>query len=414
MERVGWLENNCSQTLRLYTETAGLRLVVRDTPAAEARVIDDPNIFIKRGDRFTLFVTSEFMASKGTFRILRPTLKEGPSLAMGFRQVGNDLGCGKMGDIRFCFQNPKGWAKGMSPWVDDTMMEAGTWGVFHLDSYTLRIEDPETGEAARGLGLETVVADATSRTAAGDGKASGMDGGTPGNREGGQGLGEGASNLLASGAREPVADVLERQCAMVKRTVTEWRKAKPDEPIRLVLGAFGCQYQRFGNGQWIFLDSAGEHFINPLTGLGAVDARGNASVPCLTANFNSLRDLRTVAKALKGALDLVCLDLQVFKWTSWGKDHLDEFRQMIRPGGCLQVSIREWRNDLHQSWSIPEPLKAWGDGKDPKDPDFLKGILEQSFPSVRRASVRHDHLLKHRLFKEADSDLFICEVPEEL
>lgn len=59
------------------------------------------------------------------------------------------------------------------------------------------------------------------------------------------------------------------------------------------------------------------------------------------------------------------------------------------------------------------PLAAGAGGGDPKAPDILKGILEQSFPKVLRTSVRHDFLLKHAWFKEACTDHFVCEVPKE-
>lgn len=205
---------------------------------------------------------------------------------MGFRKAGDGLGFGQMGDFRICFQNPAGWepGAGASPFINETTLAAGTWGVFQLDKYTVRIQDPKAAWDPKGFETKT-----SGEAAAEDAEA--RTEGSPAAGHRAEHKGAGAGGTHPSGIGRP----------------------------RLAVAP-------------------------------------------------------------------------------------------LRPGGCLQVPIKEWTHAAYRDWKTPAAVAT---GAAAGDPDILKGILEQSFPKVVRTSIRPGCLLNHPWFTEANTDHFVCEGPLE-
>lgn len=73
--------------------------------------------------------------------------------------------------------------------------------------------------------------------------------------------------------------------------------------------------------------------------------RGGSDVPHLTVNFNDLSALRVIAHNLPNAFESIVMDFSSFKFTEWTKDHIQNFYDILKPGGTLILPvIPELRN----------------------------------------------------------------------
>jgi hypothetical protein len=105
-------------------------------------------------------------------------------------------------------------------------------------------------------------------------------------------------------------------CDELMVAVAQMRDEAPDEDINLVLGAPASEWERFGEGRWIFL----HHKQQP-----------HQPAPGLCGDFNNLEHLTLVAEALAGQVDHIYFDHQAMKDLSWNNAHLGRIRSMLVP-----------------------------------------------------------------------------------
>lgn len=136
--------------------------------------------------------------------------------------------------------------------------------------------------------------------------------------------GAGAAGESKAASADGLARLQERQLVQIRAAIEGWRRDQPQEPVRLILGMRASEAGRLPAGHWICMD-AQDH--------------GDGQAPHFQGCFNDPAQVRQLALALRGQVDVVCFDWGVVYFTQWTGVHLRLIRAMLTPGGELELPL---------------------------------------------------------------------------